>query len=188
MGVGELRRLKQLEDENWCLKGLVADLTLDKHILQEVLKKVLRPVRRRELVNQVVEGYEISRQRACRLILLRRSSFYYRSRRREHVALKMRIKELALVRVRFGYPRLDGAAVARALAGGQKPRIPVLSRARPSNEKQEKARKLARAQRGERSTVIRANEKWAMDFLAERLDDGRAFRILTMIDQLPGSA
>ena len=66
MGVGELRRLKQLEDENWCLKGLVADLTLDKHILQEVLKKVLRPVRRRELVNQVVEGYEISRQRACR--------------------------------------------------------------------------------------------------------------------------
>jgi putative transposase len=39
MGVSELRRLKQLEDENRRLKGLVADLTLDKHILQEVLKK-----------------------------------------------------------------------------------------------------------------------------------------------------
>lgn len=58
----------------------------------------------------------------------------------------------------------------------------------PTNEKQEKPRKLASAQRGGRSTVIRANEKWAMDFLAERLDGGRAFRILTMIDQLPGSA
>jgi putative transposase len=39
MGVSELRRLKQLEDENRRLKGLVADLTLDKHILQEVLRK-----------------------------------------------------------------------------------------------------------------------------------------------------
>lgn len=39
MGVAELRRLKQLEEENRKLKGLVADLTLDKHILQEVLAK-----------------------------------------------------------------------------------------------------------------------------------------------------
>ena len=39
MGVSELRRLKQLEEENPRLKGLVADLTLDKHILQEVLRK-----------------------------------------------------------------------------------------------------------------------------------------------------
>lgn len=39
MGVAELRRLKQLEQENRKLKGLVADLTLDKHMLQEVLRK-----------------------------------------------------------------------------------------------------------------------------------------------------
>jgi putative transposase len=41
MGVSELRRLKQLEEENQHLKVLVADLTLDKHILQEVLSKKL---------------------------------------------------------------------------------------------------------------------------------------------------
>lgn len=39
LGVGELRRLKQLEDENRQLKRLVADLSLDKHILQDVLSK-----------------------------------------------------------------------------------------------------------------------------------------------------
>ena len=39
MGVAEVRRLRQLEDENRRLKSLVADLTLDKHILQEVLSK-----------------------------------------------------------------------------------------------------------------------------------------------------
>ncbi len=39
MGIVEMRRVKQLEDENRRLKGLVADLTLDKHMLQEVLRK-----------------------------------------------------------------------------------------------------------------------------------------------------
>ncbi len=41
LGVTELRRLRQLEDENARLKHLVADLTLDRHILQEVIKKKL---------------------------------------------------------------------------------------------------------------------------------------------------
>jgi putative transposase len=41
MGVAELRRLKQLEEENRKLKSLVADLTLDKHMLQEVIAKKL---------------------------------------------------------------------------------------------------------------------------------------------------
>jgi putative transposase len=39
LGVSDLRRLKQLEEENSKLKRLVADLSLDKHILQEVLAK-----------------------------------------------------------------------------------------------------------------------------------------------------
>lgn len=37
MGVSELRELRQLRDENQRLKRLVADLTLEKHFLQEVL-------------------------------------------------------------------------------------------------------------------------------------------------------
>ena len=38
LGVSEIRRLKQLEDENRRLKQLVADLTLDKAMLQDVLR------------------------------------------------------------------------------------------------------------------------------------------------------
>lgn len=41
LGVAELRRLKQLEDENRRLKRLVADLTLDKQMLQDALSKKL---------------------------------------------------------------------------------------------------------------------------------------------------
>ena len=39
LGVSELRELRQLRDENRKLKGLVADLSLDKTILQEALRK-----------------------------------------------------------------------------------------------------------------------------------------------------
>lgn len=39
LGVTELRRLKQLEEENARLKQIVADLSLDKQMLQDVLKK-----------------------------------------------------------------------------------------------------------------------------------------------------
>ena len=41
LGVTELRKLKQLEEENAKLKQLVADLSLDKQMLQDVLKKKL---------------------------------------------------------------------------------------------------------------------------------------------------
>lgn len=41
LGVPELRRLRQLEEENFKLKQIIADLTLDKQMLQDVLKKKL---------------------------------------------------------------------------------------------------------------------------------------------------
>jgi putative transposase len=37
----EVRRLRQLEDENKRLKQMVADLSLDRHMLQEVIRKKL---------------------------------------------------------------------------------------------------------------------------------------------------
>jgi putative transposase len=39
LGVSELRQLRQLQEENTRLKRVVADLTLDKHILSEVIRK-----------------------------------------------------------------------------------------------------------------------------------------------------
>jgi putative transposase len=48
MGIAELRRLRQLEEENRNLKQLVADLTLDKHMLQEVIRKKLEDLSKAE--------------------------------------------------------------------------------------------------------------------------------------------
>jgi putative transposase len=39
LGIAELKKMKQLEEENYLLKKLVADLSLDKQMLQDVIKK-----------------------------------------------------------------------------------------------------------------------------------------------------
>ena len=53
MGVAEVRRLTQLEDENRRLKQMVADLRLGKAMLQDVpSKKGLRTARKREMVRK----------------------------------------------------------------------------------------------------------------------------------------
>jgi putative transposase len=41
LGLEELRELRQLREENGKLKRLVADLSLDRHVLQEIVRKKL---------------------------------------------------------------------------------------------------------------------------------------------------
>ena len=55
LGVSELRRLKQLEEENRRLKRMVADLSLDKQMLQGVcaIKKTLKPALKRRQVDHM---------------------------------------------------------------------------------------------------------------------------------------
>ena len=65
-----MRRLRQLEEENLRLKRLVADLTLDKSILQEVTKKDLKPSRRRILAQWIRQTYGVAIEHACEFDLL----------------------------------------------------------------------------------------------------------------------
>jgi putative transposase len=91
-----------LEEENRKLNQLVADLSLDKHILQEVVrKKALKPARKRELVEKITQRFEIGSRRACGLLLMNRATLYYRSHPKDRSALKMRLRDLAMSRVRL---------------------------------------------------------------------------------------
>ncbi len=61
LGPSELRRLWQLEEENTKVKKLVADLLLDKIMLQDALsKKALKPSRRRLLIDELRDRYRAS--------------------------------------------------------------------------------------------------------------------------------
>ena len=88
LGVSELRRLKQL----------VADLSLDKQMLQDVVtKKALKPAHKRNLAEHLDGSYRVGMRRACRVVKIGRSTYYYRSVRDDR-ALRQRILEIAEVR------------------------------------------------------------------------------------------
>lgn len=110
-----------------------------------------------------MEWFEVSCQRACGLLVLQRSSFYYRSRRKEQVALKMRLKELAMVRVRFGYPRLTVLLKREGWAVGKK-LVYRLYRELGLEMRSKKRRKLASANRGPVELATGPNDRWSNGF------------------------
>ena len=107
LGLSELRELRQLREENAKLKCLVADLSLDRHMLQEIVrKKSVRPRDRRVLARWAQTIYQVSERWVSMLLPMVRASLQYRSRRDPQEALCMRLRELAASPVRFGHRRL----------------------------------------------------------------------------------
>ncbi|MDE4275924.1 IS3 family transposase [Phaeobacter gallaeciensis] len=183
MGVSEIRRLKQLEDENGKLKRLVADLTLDKTMLQNALgKKVVKPVRRREVVRHYQHVFEVSERRACRAMGLGRASHRYQSRRDPEVELRMRFKELAEARVRYGYRRLHILLQREGWHVNHKRLYRLYCEEDLSIRTRSPKRRRACRYRSGRSDADGMNHVWAMDFMSDWLFDERPFRILTIVD------
>src|SRR4029450_7303080 len=69
-------------------------------------KKVLKPVKQQEVMTYLMGRYEVRQRRACRVLQATRSLVYYRSRKDPLTALRLRMREVAQTRVRFGYRRL----------------------------------------------------------------------------------
>lgn len=62
---------------------------------------------KREVVDYIIDHYGLTLARACRLIKQVRSTQYLSSKNEPKLALRRRLRELAQVRVRWGYRRLD---------------------------------------------------------------------------------
>jgi putative transposase len=98
----EVKRMRQLEDENNRLKKIVADLMLDEAMLWDVLsKKALKPVRRR-LVDEVSQDWKVSIRRACAYLRIDTSPYHYKSKRGDQAALKAKMKEMPGADSRLG--------------------------------------------------------------------------------------
>jgi putative transposase len=103
----EVRRLRQLEEENLKLKQIVADLSLDKAMLQAVVaKKALKPSQRREWMPELMQRFGCSQRQALRVVRISASTYLYVPVRKDETVLKARIKEIADTRVHYGYRRV----------------------------------------------------------------------------------
>jgi putative transposase len=142
----------------------------------------LKPAARRELVSQIRQGYQLSENRACGLIGITRWINRYQSQRDPQTELRMRIRELAGSRVRYGYRRLTVLLRREGWAVNTK-RVYRLYHEEGLQVCTKKRGKRAAQARVPLPEAARPNQRWSMDFVSDRLTDGRWFRILTVVDR-----
>ena len=126
--------------------------------------------------------YQVSQRRAARLLPMNRGTLRYVARRDDQLALRRRLRELAAVRVRFGYRRLTVLLRREGWRVNAK-RVWRLYREEGLTMRTKRRKKLASRARVPPSRATAPQQRWSMDFVHDRLIDGRAFRVLTVLDQ-----
>lgn len=107
----------------------------------------------------------MSARRACAVVGCQRATFYYRAKRRDLTPLRMRLRELAAARPRFGYRR------RYILLRREGWRVNHKRIYRLYGEEQLAVRRRRRKKRASHLRVVpprptRPNEQWCMDFMA----------------------
>ena len=182
MDVSDAKRLKALEDENAKLKKLLAETMLDNAILKDInSRRVVTPAAKWQVVAHACTTHEVSERRECQAIGVDRSTVRYRSLRPDDGAVRLRIRELAQVRRRFGYRRLHFLLKREGLAMNQK-RFRRLYREEGLQVRKRGGRKRALGLRAPLALPSRPNERWSLDFVSDTFTDGRRFRALAVGD------
>ncbi|NJO33617.1 MAG: IS3 family transposase [Rhodospirillales bacterium] len=182
LDVSDARRLKALEDENGKLKKLLAETMLDIAILKDInARKLVTPAARRQAVAHACAVHAVSERRACEVMGVDRSSMRYRSRRAGDAAERLRIRELAAQRRRFGYRRLHLLLTREGCHMNQK-RFRRLYREEKLQVRKRGGRKRALGVRAPIELPNGPNERWSLDFVSDSFTDGRRFRILAIVD------
>jgi putative transposase len=129
------------------------------------------------------EAYRISERHAARVVKLAIGTLRYQSRKVFDEVLRHRLRELAGTHVRYGYRRLTVLLRREGWHVNAK-RIYRLYREEELIVRTKQRRKIARRQRAITTSVAaQPNQCWSMDFVSDKLADGRSFRILTVVDQ-----
>ncbi|MFN3226048.1 MAG: IS3 family transposase [Hyphomicrobiales bacterium] len=122
-----------------------------------------------------------SKRRACRAMGFGRASHRYQSRRDPEVELRMRLKELAESRVRYGYRRLHILLQREGWHVNHKRLYRLYCEEGLSIRTRSPARRRACRYRSGRSQADDMNDVWAMVFMSDRLFDEKPFWILTIV-------
>ena len=128
------------------------------------------------------EAYRISERHAARLVKLAIGTLRYESRKVFDEVLRHRLRELAGTHVRYGYRRLTVLLRREGWHVNAK-RIYRLYREEELIVRTKQRRKIARRRPVPSGVAVRPNQCWSMDFVSDKLADGRSFRILTVVDQ-----
>ena len=127
-------------------------------------------------------AYKVSQRRACTTFECARSVVRYESKADPQTALRMRLRELAMARVGYGYRRLHVLLWREGWRVTHKRVYRLYSQEGLGLRKRTPRRRRACLKRELRPASSVKNECWNMDFMSDELFDGRRIRILTLVD------
>jgi putative transposase len=142
---------------------------------------MVTPAVRREAAAHLQVTYKVSERRACSALGADRASMRYRGHRPDDEAARMRLRELASVRRRFGYRRLHILLRREGIAMNHK-KLRRLYREERLQVRRRSGRKRAVGTRAPMALPQGPNQRWSLDFLSDAFADGRRFRILAIVD------
>ena len=116
------------------------------------------------------------------MLLFYRSSHRYEATRDDQAVLRMRIREIAEARVRYGYYRIYILLRREGWTVNHKRVYRLYRKEGLSLRRKRPRRHASAAQRVGRIEAGAANECWSMDFVSDALYDGRRLRVLTVVD------
>lgn len=132
-------------------------------------------------MRHAVETHGYSERRACKLMDMNRRTYRRMPAPDRNDALRIRLKELAEERRRFGSPRLLTLLRREGWVVNHK-RLERIYRQEGLSLRQRRRRKRPSHLRLVRPGPTGANQHWAMDFVSDSLADGRRMRVLTVVD------
>ena len=112
---------------------------------------------------------------------IQRSSHRYRSRRDPQDGLRLRLRDLAAVRPRYGYRRLHILLRREGMTINHKI-VLRLYREENLQVRTKRRRKVTARPRVRLPAPSELNHRWSLDFVSDELASGRRFRVLTVID------
>lgn len=140
----------------------------------------MRPAQKR-LGRQHLMRCGYSERRSCRVLDLARSTARYRSRRKESEELLHRIHQMASDWCGVGYRMIHDRLRQEGICINHK-RVLRLWRLLGLERHPKKRRTRLRSAVVALPSPQRANERWALDFLTDRLENGQPYRILALMD------
>ena len=140
-------------------------------------------IRRKAVLPQIRKTWRLSERRACEILNVNRRTVRYRSVRVDfNAALRLRIKAIAEVRIRYGQRRIH-VLLRREGWNVNIKRVARLYREEGlAIRTKTPRRRRAALVREARDQPTSPNQSWAMDFMHDVLADGSKIRLLTIVD------
>ncbi len=142
---------------------------------------MVTPAARRSAVAHAREVFGLSERRACLIVGVSRRVVRYRSRRPDDAPIRLRLRELAAERRRFGFRRL-GILLAREGMAMNRKKLLRLYREEKLAVRRRTGRKRALGTRAPMALPLGPDQRWSLDFVSDAFTDGRRFRVLAVVD------